>query len=87
MLATFRISSKSGGLVPAGVGQHKKRNYRITYNFFFFFTANIVDGNITRDSVTQNPNNGFSSEVVRFLNDYLKVKPDNLKHTDIRVLS
>jgi len=48
---------------------------------------NIVSGNITEDSVTQNPNNGFSSEVVRFLNDYLKVKPDNLRHTDIRVLS
>jgi hypothetical protein len=47
----------------------------------------IVDGNITEDSVIQNPNNGFSSEVVRFLKDYLKVKPDNLKHTDIRVLS
>lgn len=48
---------------------------------------NIVSGNITENSVTQNPNNGFSSEVVRFLNDYFPVKPDNLKHKDIRVLS
>jgi hypothetical protein len=61
--------------------------YNLSKETILTLLHNIVSGNITKDSISQNPNNGFSSEVVRFLKDYLKVKPDNLKHTDIRVLS
>jgi hypothetical protein len=62
-------------------------SYNLSKETILALLHNIVSGNITKDSISQNPNNMFSTEVVRFLNDYLKVKPDNLKHTDIRVLS
>ena len=61
--------------------------YNLSKETILALLHNIVSGNITKDSISQNPNNMFSTEVVRFLNDYLPVKPDNLKHTDIRVLS
>ena len=48
---------------------------------------NIVDGNITTNSLRENPNNEFSREAVRFAKTYLKYKPDNLTHNDIMVLS
>ena len=48
---------------------------------------NIVDGDITENSISENTNNRFSREVVRFLTNYFKVKPNNLEHKDIRVLS
>ena len=48
---------------------------------------NIVDGKINNETILQNPNNGFSSEIARFISDYLKVKPSNLTHDDIRVVS
>jgi hypothetical protein len=47
----------------------------------------IVDGNITTDSLRENPNNEFSREAVRFAKTYLKHKPDNITHNDIMVLS
>lgn len=47
----------------------------------------IVDGNITTNSLRENPNNEFSREAVRFANTYLKYKPDNVTHNDIMVLS
>jgi hypothetical protein len=62
-------------------------SYNLSKETILALLHNIVSGNITKDSISQNPNNMFSTEVVRFLNDYLPVKPDNLKHTDIRVLS
>jgi hypothetical protein len=62
-------------------------SYNLSKETILALLHNIVSGNITKDSISQNPNNMFSTEVVRFLNDYLPVKPDNLSHTDIRVLS
>ena len=47
---------------------------------------NIVDGNISTDSLRENPNNEFSREAVRFANTYLKYKPDNLTHNDIIIV-
>jgi hypothetical protein len=62
-------------------------SYNLSKETILALLHNIVSGNITKDSISQNPNNMFSTEVVRFLNDYLPVKLDNLKHEDIRVLS
>ena len=62
-------------------------SYNLSKETILALLHNIVSGNITKDSISQNPNNMFSTEVVRFLNDYFPVKPDNLSHTDIRVLS
>jgi hypothetical protein len=52
-----------------------------------YLLHSIADGNITENSISENPNNGFSREVVRFLSNYFKVKPNNLDRKDIRVLS
>ena len=46
----------------------------------------MVDGNISEESLLQ-PSNGLSSEIARFVSDYSKVKPSNLAHSDIKVLS
>jgi hypothetical protein len=48
---------------------------------------NIVDGNITTDSLQENPNTEFSREAIRFAKTYLKHKPDNITHNNIMVLS
>jgi len=61
--------------------------YNLSKETILALLHNIVSRNITKDSISQNPNNMFSTEVVRFLNDYFPVKPDNLDHKDIRVLS
>ena len=61
--------------------------YYLPKNTMLYLLHGIADGNITENSISENPNNGFSKEVIRFLNDYFPIKPDNLKHTDIRVLS
>ena len=46
----------------------------------------MVDENISEESLLQ-PSNGLSREITRFISDYSKVKPSNLAHSDIRVVS
>ena len=48
---------------------------------------NIIDGKITENNLSRNPINSFSEEVVRFVSDYLKNKPQHISHSDVRVLS
>ena len=62
-------------------------SYYLPKSTMLYLLHNIVDGDITENSISENTNNGFSGEVVRFLTNYFKVKPINLEHKDIRVLS
>ena len=62
-------------------------SYYLPKNTMLYLLHNIVDGDITENSISENTNNRFSREVVRFLANYFKVKPNNLEHKDIRVLS
>jgi hypothetical protein len=61
--------------------------YNLPKSTMLYLLHGIVDGNITENSISENPNNRFSKEVARFLSNYFKVKPNNLDHKDIRVLS
>ena len=46
----------------------------------------MIDGKISNNNLLQNPSNRFADEIDRFVSDYSKVKPANLKHSDIKVL-
>lgn len=61
--------------------------YYLSKDTMLSLIHNIIDGKITNDNLLGNPTNSFSEEVIRFVKDYLNVKPANLSHTDIRVLS
>jgi hypothetical protein len=61
--------------------------YNLSKETILRLLNDIVDGKITRSNLSRNPSNSFSREVVRFVSDYLKVKPENLSHSDIRVIS
>jgi hypothetical protein len=61
--------------------------YYLPKSTMLYLLHSIADGNITENSISENHNSGFSGEVVRFLSNYFKVKPSNLEHKDIRVLS
>ena len=52
-----------------------------------YLMHSMVDGKISSKSLLQDPANGFASEISRFISDYSKVKPANLKHSDIKVLA
>ena len=61
--------------------------YNLSKETILCLLHDIVDGKITQNNLSRDPSNSFSREVVRFVSDYLKVKPDNLSHNDIRVLA
>ena len=61
--------------------------YNLSKETILCLLHDIVDGKITQNNLSRDPSNRFSREVVRFVSDYLKVKPDNLSHSDIRVLT
>ena len=61
--------------------------YNLSKETILRLLHDIVDGKITQNNLSRDPSNSFSREVVRFVSDYLKVKPDNLSHNDIRVLA
>jgi len=62
-------------------------SYYLPKSTMLYLLHSIVDGDITENSISENPNNRFSKEIIRFLSNYFKVKPSNLEHKDIRVLS
>ena len=61
--------------------------YNLSKETILCLLNDIVDGKITQNNLSRNPSNSFSREVVRFVSDYLKVKPENLSYSDIRVIS
>ena len=61
--------------------------YNLSKETILRLLHDIVDGKITQNNLSRDPSNSFSREVVRFVSDYLKVKPDNLSHSDIRVIA
>ena len=61
--------------------------YHLSKETILCLLHDIVDGKITQNNLSNYPDNSFSREVARFVSDYLKVKPDNLSHSDIRVIA
>ena len=61
--------------------------YNLPKETMLYLMHSMVDGKISSKSLLQDPANGFASEISRFVSDYTKVKPANLKHSDIKVLA